>query len=726
VKRLPWNLVLLFAVATPSCMHASAPECGDWLKVTSWTATYTLTGTGSGVIADQTWKTKHEASGNAALPALQTQCVTPLEWGLDQTDSGTGTVDDSFVKPCGTGGNQTIAIKGGPTLVEGGMALSIDVASGTYTFDPYAGVTATETGTGCGGGSGEILIAVTPFEPTGCGGYLVKGPLPATIGVITESNLTFEAPAVYCAPAGIPTHWTLSYTLTPNYTPPQTYKDLYSFTATGPHEFNGGRLAQGRDGNFYGESQEGGTGNGTVFKISRSGTPPIVIHKFDGTDGAMETGGMTLGADGDLYGDTSKGGSADKGVTFKVTPAGVETVLHKFTGSSGGASPSGALVVGNDGDFYGTTSSDPAIVYKVSSAGNFTPLQTLTALQGNQGGQLIQATDGSFYGGMKMGGSGDGTAFKVTPEGVVTVLHTFDGTQGSDAAAGMVEVGSGAFIGTTANGGTNNDGVIYSLTTASSFAVIRDMDGSTDGSLPGSLTVGSDGNLYGTSANGGGSANCGTIFKVTPSKEFSVVYTFDGTDGCHPEGYLTQGTDGKFYGMTNAGGVHDKGVFFSLDMGLGPFVSLVTTAGSEGSKVGILGQGFSPSSVVRFGGVEAASIAVTGSTFILATVPADAVTAPVIVSTGTNLLISPQEFSVLPAITGFTPASGPVRTEVTITGTGLLQTKKVTFDNVAATSFTVRSDTEVTADVPSGATTGKIAITTKGGTSTSTTSFIVN
>jgi uncharacterized repeat protein (TIGR03803 family) len=726
VKGLLQNLALLCAVATLGCLHASAEECGDWLKVTSWTATYTLKGTGAGVIADQTWKTKHEASGDAVLPALQTQCVAPLEWGLDQPGSGKGTVDDSFVKPCGTGGNQTITIRGGPALVEGGMALSIDVANGTYTFDPYAGVTATETGTGCGGGSGEILIAVTPFDPAACGGYKVSGPLPATVGVITESDLTFEAPAVYCAPAGIPTDWTISFTLTPNYTPPQLYTDLYSFTATGPYTFNSGRLAQGRDGNFYGESQDGGT-NGTVFKISPSGTAPTVIHKFDGTDGAMETGGMTLGADGDLYGDTSEGGgSGGKGVTFKITPTGAETVLHKFTGSSNGASPSGALVPGTDGDYYGATSSDPAIVYKVSSAGNFTLLQTLTAAQGYQGGQLIQATDGSFYGGMKMGGSGDGTAFKVTPEGVVTVLHKFDGTRGSDPAAGMVEVGSGAFIGTAANGGTNSDGVIYSLTPAGSFAVIRDMDGPTDGSLPGGLTAGSDGNLYGTSANGGGSANCGTIFKVTPSKQFSVVYAFDETHGCHPEGYLTQGTDGKFYGMTNAGGAHDKGVFFSLDMGLGPLVSLVTRSGSEGSKVGILGQGFSRSSVVRFGGVAATAIAFTGPTFISATVPADALTAPVIVSTGTNLLTSPQVFSVLPAITGFTPASGPVRTEVTITGTGLLQTKKVTFDNVAATSFTVRSDTEVTADVPSGATTGNIAITTKGGSTTSATSFTVN
>jgi hypothetical protein len=81
---------------------------------------------------------------------------------------------------------------------------------------------------------------------------------------------------------------------------------------------------------------------------------------------------------------------------------------------------------------------------------------------------------------------------------------------------------------------------------------------------------------------------------------------------------------------------------------------------------------------------------------------------------------------VLPTITGFTPTSGPDGTPVTITGTGLTQTTKVTFGGVKATTFTVNSDTQVTADVPTGAKTGKIGITTKGGKATSKTSFTVN
>jgi hypothetical protein len=86
----------------------------------------------------------------------------------------------------------------------------------------------------------------------------------------------------------------------------------------------------------------------------------------------------------------------------------------------------------------------------------------------------------------------------------------------------------------------------------------------------------------------------------------------------------------------------------------------------------------------------------------------------VTISSGT--LNSNQAFRVTPQIKSFTPTSGTVGTPVTITGVSLTQTKKVTFGEVKATGFQVNSDTQVTADVPTGAKTGKIAITTSGGT----------
>ena len=81
--------------------------------------------------------------------------------------------------------------------------------------------------------------------------------------------------------------------------------------------------------------------------------------------------------------------------------------------------------------------------------------------------------------------------------------------------------------------------------------------------------------------------------------------------------------------------------------------------------------------------------------------------------------------ALVPNITSLNPASAVAGTSVTITGTSLIQATKVTFGGVAATSFTVNSDTQITAIVPTGAKTGKIAVTTKGGASSSAASFTV-
>src|SRR5206468_52576 len=142
---------------------------------------------------------------------------------------------------------------------------------------------------------------------------------------------------------------------------------------------------------------------------------------------------------------------------------------------------------------------------------------------------------------------------------------------------------------------------------------------------------------------------------------FSVLHTFDGNNqalGWYPESPLRQNTNGTLYGETVQGGTSTIcelgcGVVYSLDVGLGPFVNLVTTSGKEGAKIGILGQGFSSSSVVKFGGVQATTIMRTGTTFINATVPAGALTAAVTVTTGATTLTSPQTFKVTPTFPSF-------------------------------------------------------------------------
>jgi hypothetical protein len=191
---------------------------------------------------------------------------------------------------------------------------------------------------------------------------------------------------------------------------------------------------------------------------------------------------------------------------------------------------------------------------------------------------------------------------------------------------------------------------------------------------------------------------------------------------------MVQHTNGILYGDTQAGGTDTKycgacGTFYSLNIGLKPFIHLVSASGKVASTVEILGQGFTGTTGVSFDG-SAATFTVSSSTYLTAKVPAGARTGSVIVTTPGGKLTSSGSFRVTPQITSFTPASGPVGTSVEIKGVSLAQATKVQFGSQSA-SFKVNSDTLVTATVPAGAKTGEITITTAGGSVTSKGMFTV-
>ena len=431
---------------------------------------------------------------------------------------------------------------------------------------------------------------------------------------------------------------------------PLVFTDLHDVNAGGGdlHNFNSGKLAQARDGKFYIEAQSGGVSSqGGIASFSTVGTMLTAFSFNGGTTGALPTGGLTLGQDGLLYGNTQGGGTGNNGITFKVTTSGTYTSLHNFTNTGDGYGPVNALVLGTDGNFYGLTNSNPETFYKVTSAGVLTTLHTFTNAEGLQGGQLIQGSDGNFYGGLNQGGNGWGTLFKATATGTVTVLHTFaiGGSDGANAGAGMAQAPNGVLFGVTYSGGTNGIGVLYKVTPTGTYTVLRNFTSATDGANPWELSVASDGNIYGVTVNGG-TNGCGTLFKVTQAGAFSVLFNFASATGCNPASALTQGTDGKLYGVTNTGGANNNGTFFSADLALPAFVTLLPTAGKAGSKIGILGQGFSSSSVVKFNGVQATAITLTGTTFITATVPAGASNGFVTVTTGATTLTSSKKFTV--------------------------------------------------------------------------------
>jgi uncharacterized repeat protein (TIGR03803 family) len=527
----------------------------------------------------------------------------------------------------------------------------------------------------------------------------------------------------------------------------QTFSVVYNFGSLDGdplQQFYSGVIAQGRDANLYSGSSAGGAiGYGATYKFTPAGVMTTLYSFSNSTDGSYPYGGLTMGTDGNFYGTSYSGGfgGAPYGTVFKMTSSGGYTLLYTFTDGADGALPIAPPIQGTDSNFYGTTctgcnggaASGYGSIYKITPAGVFSPLYSCDGTHcDDPNGPLVQGKDGNFYGTSEYGGTGYGNVFKITPGGKISTIYNFSNSDGAYPIAGLVQGSDGNFYGTTVDGGSTGLGEVFRVTPAGKLTVLHAMNGTTDGSAPfGGLVQATDGNFYGANAYGGVN-NDGTLFEITPTGTFSVLHSFDGADGQLPYSGVMQHTNGVIYGGTQLGGTGtincsgNCGVLYSWTAPtLIPFAALVSTSGKVGAKIGILGQNFSSSSVVTFGSVAATAVTRIGSTFLQATVPSRATTGSVTVTTTSGTLTSNKKFRVTPQIKSFTPPSGPVGTVVTITGVSLTQTTKVTFGGVAATSFTVNSDTQVTATVPVGAKTGKIVITTPGGTASSATSFTV-
>ena len=416
-----------------------------------------------------------------------------------------------------------------------------------------------------------------------------------------------------------------------------------------------GVIAQGRDGNLWSTTLFGGKNNmGTAFKLTPGGKL-TVIYNFTRTTG-QPSSGLTLGTDGNFYGATFNGGTGTAciggcGTVFKLTPSGKLTILWNFQGGNDGQSPYSGPIEGTDGNFYGTTyqggTNTVGTIYQLTPSGKLTTIYQFDAIRGAFPiGPLVQATDGNLYGTTAGFGFNYGTIFKIVPSGdfALTLLFTFDVFDGAYPYAGLVQGSDANLHGTTT--GASLFGDVFDITTTGSFAELHALNGSTDGAYANAgLVQASDGNYYGAAQRGGN--GYGTFFRITPKGTFTLCEDFNATDGAEPLVTPIQHTNGILYGDTSLGGdINNTGVFYSLNLGLKPFVSLLPTSGKVGATVEILGQGFTEAKAVSFNGTAAAKFTVVSNTYMTAVVPTGATTGLVTVTTPKATLQSNKKFGV--------------------------------------------------------------------------------
>lgn len=394
---------------------------------------------------------------------------------------------------------------------------------------------------------------------------------------------------------------------------------IFRLTLTGEiatlHAFSGtdgswpsGPLVQGSDGYLYGSTLLGGvgwvsgsgfTGGGTIFRLSLDGEfatvayfrLPVNVPSPLGLvpyPGAGPVGPLAEGEDGNFYGTTYVGGSVNKGTIFRFSPLGSPAnptsigiltdivslgVNDVYNGYTYGSWRTSGLVRGPDGNFYGTAEVagevDEAINFPMGLAYRVTPEGELTVLHefahdedgtGAPRAPLVLASDGSLYGTAGGGGATNypGGLFRLDLDGTFEMLHVFNDAFGGHPEWPLVRSNDGNLYGAARTGAVPG-GFLYRLSLdgdvsiATVFAPVHGL------SPAGELVQDGDGNLYGV-AMGGGMFGDGVVYKTTPSGQRTVLHTFSGNpDGAEPQGGLVFGSDGNLYGVTHKGGLPAPG-----------------------------------------------------------------------------------------------------------------------------------------------------------------------
>ena len=360
------------------------------------------------------------------------------------------------------------------------------------------------------------------------------------------------------------------------------------------------------------------TGASTFASAQARTYEETILHVFENVpDGEYPSAALLMDADGNLYGTTGGGGTLQGGTVFLLDKSGNETVLYSFpTSGVVNPSPVGALVMDAEGNLYGSTWEGGSViggtVFKLAPNGQEVDLHVFTG-QGGDGflskAGVIIDKQGNLYGTTIAGGaygvglSGYGTVYKIDASGNEIVLYSFTGkADGANPFASLVLDATGNLYGTTSEGGDLSCqppygcGTVFKVDPLGNETVLYSFTGDYGISPVGGLVLDEHGNLYGTTRYGGTTSNRGNVFKLTPSGEVTNIHSFSGSngDGEWPDSSLTVDRRGNLYGATAFGGAP------SCDLGCGVAFK-VTPEGKESILFTFNrdSTGFRPSGLVR-------------------------------------------------------------------------------------------------------------------------------
>ncbi len=295
------------------------------------------------------------------------------------------------------------------------------------------------------------------------------------------------------------------------------------------------------NGNFFGTAYVGGpvlSSEGTVWEWSASdGQTPTLLVNFNGNNGSGPQTSLMSDGDGNLYGTTQFGPSGD-GTVFELQGPTFTNLITLVTFNvTNGNDPQAGLHADSSGDLFGTTKGGGAngygTVFELSGPDHqtFTTLASFNGVDGTEPtSTLIADSDGNLYGTAYAGGnpngnngSGYGTIFELSGAShtTLTALAAFNYANGNNPEGSLLMDAAGNLFGTTTAGGntapgTGNDaGVVFELPAGSNTPISLLNFNQVDGKYPeGSLIADASGNLYGTTESGGANGD-GTVFELS-------------------------------------------------------------------------------------------------------------------------------------------------------------------------------------------------------------------